>query len=226
MFRIAGILIFLVSSAGTATTYDLSTDFSFQKRPDSVWQFGYSATNSLNPDEFRVNQYADPTVPVGFWHPSVSSGPGPGWYPYIAYNSTGQTQLGSGKGWAVRAGEVAMEGSNSGQYSLVRFVAPEAGTYKITARFEGIHIGLSTTDVHVLHNRASLFDGDIEGYGGDPAFHAIQGTSPTANYEGQANLAANDTVTFAVGYGKNKTNSCDTTGLFAKVVLLNNKTNN
>jgi hypothetical protein len=226
MFRIAGILILLASSAGTATTYDLSRDFYFQKKPDSAWKFGYSATNSFNPDEFRVDEYADPTVPVGFWHPSVSNGPGPGWYPYVAYNSTGQTQLGSGKGWAVRPGEVAMEGSNSGQYSLVRFVAPEAGAYKITARFEGIHIGLSTTDVHVLHNRASLFDADIDGYGGDPAFHAIQGASPTANYEGQANLAANDTVTFAVGYGKNKTNSCDTTGLFAKVVLLNNKTNN
>jgi hypothetical protein len=226
MFRTAGLLIILAwYAAGTATTFDLSTDFSFKNQPNGAWQYGYSATNSLNPAEFRVDQYADPTVPVGFWHPSVSSGPGPGWYPYVAYNSTQQTQLGSGKGWAVRPGEVAMEGSNSGQYSLVRFVASAAGTYKITAQFEGIHVGLSTTDVHVLHNAVSLFGADIDGYGGDPAFHAVQGASPTAQYEGQAMLAANDTVTFAVGYGKNKTNSCDTTGLFAKVVLLSNKTN-
>jgi hypothetical protein len=33
-------------------------------------------------------------------------------------------------------------------------------------------------------------------------------------------MKANDTVTFAVGYGKNKTNSGDTTGLFARIVLL------
>jgi hypothetical protein len=33
-------------------------------------------------------------------------------------------------------------------------------------------------------------------------------------------MKASDTVTFAVGYGKNKTNSGDTTGLFARVILL------
>jgi hypothetical protein len=72
----------------------------------------------------------------------------------------------------------------------------------------------------VLHNGTSLFDADIDGYGGDPAFRKVQGASPTAAYSGQIEMKNNDTVTFAVGYGKNKTNSGDTTGLFAKVVLL------
>jgi hypothetical protein len=103
---------------------------------------------------------------------------------------------------------------------LVRFAAPVAGTYKVSAQFEGIHYGLSTTDVHVLHNDTSLFDADIEGYGGDPAFHKVEGANPKASYSGQVELQANDTVTFAVGWGKNKTNSGDTTGLFAQVVLL------
>jgi hypothetical protein len=223
MLRAAAILVLCSSFAHAATTFDLSADFSFQNNPNKVWQYGYSATNSLDPAEFQIDKYADPTGPIGFWHPSVSTGPGPGWYPYIAYNTTKQTQFGSQKGWAARAGEVAMEASNSGQYSLVRFVAPVAGTYKITARFEGIHFGLSSTDVHVLHNGASLFDADIAGYGGDPAFHAVQGASPTAEYSGQEKLAGNDTITFAVGYGKNKTNYSDTTGLFARVVLLSGK---
>jgi len=112
-----------------------------------------------------------------------------------------------------------MEASNSGQYSLVRFVAPVAGTYKISAQFAGVHVW-STTDVHVLHNGMSLFDADIDGYGGDPAFRKVRGASPTAAYSGQIEMKANDTVTFAVGYGKNKTNSGDTTGLFARVLLL------
>lgn len=106
-----------------------------------------------------------------------------------------------------------MEASNSGQYSLIRFVAPAPGTYKVTARFEGIHFGLSSTDVHALHNATSLFDAEIQGYGGDPAFHEVEGISPTAAYSGQIDLKANDTVTFACGYGKNKTNFSDTTGL-------------
>jgi hypothetical protein len=98
-------------------------------------------------------------------------------------------------------------------------VAPAAGTYKISAQFTGIHVW-STTDVHVLHNGTSLFDADIDGYGGDPAFRKVQGASPAAAYSGQLEMKANDTVTFAVGYGKNKTNSGDTTGLFARLVLL------
>ena len=167
------IVLLLTSFAHAATVFDLSTDFSFRDNPNHVWQYGYSARNSLDPAEFRFDKYADPAGAVGFWHPSVSSGPGPGWYPYVAYNTTGQTQLGSQKGWSVRPGQVAMEGSNTGQYSLIRFVAPVAGTYDVTARFEGVHFGLSSTDVHVLHNSASLFDADIAGYGGDPAFHAV-----------------------------------------------------
>jgi hypothetical protein len=220
MRRIAVVFALLTSFAHAATVFDLSTDFSFRDNPNKVWQYGYSATNSLDPAEFRFDKYADPAGPVGFWHPSVSSGPGPGWYPYVAYNTTRQTQRGSNNGWSVRPGQVAMEGSNTGQYSLIRFVAPAAGTYNVTARFEGVHFGLSSTDVHVLQNSVSLFDADIAGYGGDPAFHAVQGASPTALYSGKVKLRANDIVTFAVGYGKNKTNYCDTTGLVVRIDLL------
>ena len=149
----------------------------------------------------------------------VSDRPGPGYYPYVAFNAAKETRFGSSNGWAARAGEVAMEGSNSGQYSLIRFVAPATGRYRITARFAGIHFSLSSTDVHVLHNSRSLFDAEIEGYGGDPAFHKIEGANPSAAYSGEIELKAGDTVTFACGYGKNKTNFNDTTGLFAQVVL-------
>jgi hypothetical protein len=220
MRRTAGIVILLGVLAHATTTFDLSADFSLEKNPNQVWQYGYSASNSLDPAEFRVDEYSDRGSPIGFWHPAVSHQPGPGYYPYVAYNSTRQSQFGSSNGWAVRPGEVAMEGSNTGQYSMIRFVAPSAGTYQITAKFEGVHFGLSTTDVHVLHNATALFDADIEGYGGDPNFHKLEGASPTASYSGKVALKANDTVTFAVGYGKNKTNFSDTTGLFAQVVLI------
>jgi hypothetical protein len=220
MRRILFFLVLVTSFAHAATVFDLSTDFSFRDNPNKVWQYGYSATNSLDPAQFRFDKYADPAGPVGFWHPSVSSGPGPGWYPYVAYNTAGQTQFGSQKGWSVRSGQVAMEGSNTGQYSLIRFVAPVAGTYKVTARFEGVHFGLSSTDVHVLHNSVFLFEADIAGYGGDPAFATVQGASPTASYSGNVKLKANDIVTFAVGYGKNRTNYCDTTGLVVRIDLL------
>ena len=113
-----------------------------------------------------------------------------------------------------------MEASNSGQYSLIRFIVPKLGTYRITARFEGIHFGLSSTDVHVLHNASPLFSAKIEGYGGDPSFHKAHGANPAAEYSGQIVLQESDTITFACGYGANKTHFSDTTGLQATFVLL------
>lgn len=203
-----------------ATVFDLSDDFSLTRNPGSVWQYGYSATKSLAPDQFQLDRYVVKSVPVGFWHPASGTQAVPGYYPYVAHNSTTHSQTDPTKGWVVRPGEVAMEASNSGQYSLIRFVAPAAGTYKVTAHFEGVHFHLSSTDVHVLHNADSLFYADIDGYGGDPAFHVLQGTHPAASYSGTVRLKAKDTLTFAVGYGKNKTHFNDTTGLFARVTLL------
>ena len=203
-----------------ATVYDLSADFSLTTNPGKVWQYGYSATNSLAPDQFRLDHYVVKSDPVGFWHPAGGTPTQAGYYPYVAHNSTTHSQTDPTHGWAVRPREVAMEASNSGQYSLILFVAPAAGTYKVTAHFEGVHFHLSSTDVHVLHNSDSLFDADIDGYGGDPSFHVIQGTHPAASYSGAIRLKAKDKLTFAVGYGKNKTHFNDTTGLFVRVILI------
>ncbi len=218
--RIVGLLFIICLISAAATVFDLSVDFSLKSNPNGSWQYGYSASNSLDPSQFRAVTYSAMAGKIGFWHPQKADQPGSGYYPYIAYNATGQTQYGSSNGWAARAGEVAMEASNSGQYSLIRFTAPQAGKYSITAQFSGIHFGLSSTDVHVLHNAASLFDAEIEGYGGDPAFHKVEGARPAAAYSGEIELKARDTITFACGYGKNKTHYSDTTGLFARIALL------
>jgi hypothetical protein len=218
-------LTILCLPAKANITYDLSTDFTIEKNPDKVWQFGYSATNSLATDQFRLDKdagtvdSAEAAGVIEMWHPSKNNGPGEGYYPYIAYNSSKKSQF-VFKGVSFKPGQIAMEASNTGQYGLVRFVAPTAGNYRVSAKFEGVHIGPSTTDVHVLHNDTSLFDADIDGYGGDPAFHPIQGASPAADYSGEVAMKAGDTLTFAIGYGKNKTHYGDTTGLFAKVTLL------
>jgi hypothetical protein len=205
------------SSVATAQTYDLSADFSLKKNPKGVWRYGYSAGQSLAPAEFRLDQVTDGARPIGFWHPEPNQGPGPGYYPYVAFNTSKRTEYGSSNGWAARAGEVAMEASNVGQYSIVRFIAPKSGLYRIEAKFSGIHFGLSSTDVHVVHNGVSLFAANIEGYGGDPAFHPVEGSHPNADYEGTVQLQARDVVDFAVGFGSNRTHFGDTSGLFAVI---------
>ncbi len=201
------------------TTFDPGTDFSVASNPAGVWQYGYSATNSLAPNQFHLDRYAQHQGGVVFWQPdSVESAQQPAHYPYVAFN-TDKSHTDNSIGWAIRAGEVAMEASNTGQYSLLRFVAPKGGTYRVTARFEGIHFGLSTTDVHILHDTTSLFAADIEGYGGDSTSHTIEGAHPAASYSGEVQLKAGDTITFAIGYGKNKSHVCDTTGLIASITL-------
>ena len=214
-----GGLIVLFVLPTWAQVFDLSADFSIAKNPNAIWEYGFSAGSSLTADQFQLDQKSLMIGPIGFWHPTQGDAPGPGYYPYIAYNSTKDTQVGS-KGWAISDGQIAMEGSNTGQYSLVRFVTPRTGNYSVNAKFVGIHYGLSTTDVHVLKNGLSVFDADIDGYGGNPAFHKVQGSNPRADYSGQMYLKANDRITFAVGYGKNKTNYGDTTGLSVRIVLL------
>jgi hypothetical protein len=215
--RMALLWICTASLAATAQTYDLSADFSLKKNPKRVWRYGYSSGPSLSLEEFRLDRVSDGARPIGFWHPEENQGPGPGYYPYVAFNTSRSTEYGSSNGWAARAGEVAMEASNDGQYSIVRFVAPKSGRYRIEARFAGIHFGLSSTDVSVVHNGVSLFAANIEGYGGDPEFHPIEGSHPNAAYEGTVDLQVHDVVDFAVGYGTNRTHFSDTTGLFAVI---------
>jgi hypothetical protein len=212
-----------VSAQAQSTSFDVAADFSLTKNPNGVWQYGYSETLSLAPDQFRPDTFTRKAGVIGFWHPQTNPGPGPGYYPYIAYNPTQETQLGSSNGWAVRTDQIAMEASNTGQYSLVRFITPRDGQYNISGRFEGIHFGLSTTDVHVLHNAESLFDAEIQGYGGDPRFHKVEGANPAASFDKSILLRSGDIITFAVGYGANKTHFGDTSGLSAKITLLSSQ---
>jgi len=181
---------------------------------DGMWVYGYSEADKLSADAFRSDRVIDTTDTVHFWHPANSEG-GDGYYPYVARNQSDQTN--ASHGWAVRAGELAMEGSPTGQYSIARFTPKGSGTYSVEAVFEGIHFGLSTTDVHVLLNDRELFHAQIDGYGGDPAFHAVTGGTPSASYSAAVDLKNGDRLYFAVGTGANGTNTCDTTGLRVSV---------
>ena len=220
--RVIGALLALkLGTLGAAEprTFDPGVDFSPTENPHGVWQYGYSETASLAPDQFRLDRHTSAHNDIAFWEPAGDSA---GHYPYIAFNKRQQLQAYVPGSWAVRAGEVAMEGSNTGQYSLLRFLAPYAGTYRVSAQFAGLHTGgdMSSTDVHVLQDGKSLFSAFIEGYGGDESFHEVRGQHPRAAFAGELRLEKGASITFAVGYGRNKTHSCDTTGLRASITLV------
>lgn len=191
--------------------FDLGREFSFTANPNGPWRYGYTRGAQLTRAAFTLDAVAVTTPPVGFWH----AGPGStGYYPYIAAASRNSTTvLDPTRSWAVSPDQVALEASESGQFAVIEFTVPRAGSYTIAADFAGIHKLLSTTDAHVLLNDESLFAATISGYGGDPTFRPRQGASPTASYHATRTLNAGAVLTFAIGFGPNHTHYDDTTGL-------------
>jgi hypothetical protein len=213
----------VVSVAGWATArapraiHDLAAEFSIDRNPNGPWEYGFSAGASLAPDQLRRFANADARGTIKFWHPAAADNAGGDYYPYAAWNASKQARADPTASWAIRPGEIALEASNVGQYAIVRFVVPRRGRYRIKARFVGVHFRLSSTDVHVLVRATPVFDGVVDGYGGDPAFHAIEGAAPRAAWSGAVALERGDAVTFAVGYGPNRTHFNDTTALRARI---------
>ena len=195
----------------------ITTRLSFRQNPANVWAIVYTSGNALNTSTFQLMQSADTSNIVGMWHPAAGQA---GYYPYIGQNRDTVTRTDISNSWALRPGEIAMEGSNTGQYSILRFTVPQSGKYRIKVVFEGVHFRISTTDVHVLLNNTRLFDDVIEGYGGDPAFHAITGAHPTATFEDSLSLQKGEMLFFAVGYGTNGTYYNDTTGLLITIEMV------
>ena len=109
MLRIAGILLLFGMLPQASTTFDLATDFSFQNSPHSVWQVRLLRDASLDPSQFRADEYADPSAPVGFWHPKCESWAWARMVSLCRLQQLEKSQFGSSNGRAVRPGEVAME---------------------------------------------------------------------------------------------------------------------
>ena len=109
-----------------------------------------------------------------------------------------------------------------GEYSILRWTAPAAGLYNISALFEGLDYAASvelpvTTDVHVRVNGASQFSGIVNGYiGGAPDYPVDPiGPAPTQSWHQVLSLTAGDIVDFAVGDGENDSYQVDSTGVTA-----------
>ncbi len=98
-------------------------------------------------------------------------------------------------------GKLAFHPGPLNEYSAVRWIAPRAGRYSVTASFTGF-AERTTTDVHVLRNGESLFQAklNLEGCGNEAQW------SKTLEVEAQAKLD------FVVGSG-NGSYGGDTTGL-------------
>ena len=123
--------------------------------------------------------------------------------PCVTRNAAGHVVKGLGITWA--PGQMAFHPGRQGQYGVVRWTAPAAGKIDLSATFTGI-AKRATTDVHVLHNRKSLFDALIN----------VKGHGNEARFARTLSVQAGDTIDLAVGFG-NGDYGADTTALAVTV---------
>lgn len=106
----------------------ISPDLSFKENPNGQWEIGYSSTYSLDPSQFRFCTSADTSDIIGMWHPTVDQS---GYYPYLGQNRDKKSKVSNTNGWAVRAGQIAMEASNTGLNIPTKLYHPSAPKFTI-----------------------------------------------------------------------------------------------
>jgi hypothetical protein len=189
----------LTPAVARGAVFDAASDFSLSANPNGAWSYGYqdSLGGPLNAYEVATadwrgtsNLEAWTTDRIGV-DPNISHNPTDAELSFVTVH--------------VPPNGLTLHPGPGGQPSVLRWTAPAADAYAVTAAFRGNDE--TTTDVHVLHNDASVFDGRVTTYGEGPSFSTV------------LTVAAGDTIDFAVGNGSNGYFN-DSTGLSATITPL------
>lgn len=190
--RIGLIVLASLMPAVSQAQWNLSNDFSGTNNPNGVWTFGSRTLGNLSAPGLSV--YTTPGSQFG-WDQSWYTGT----LPYVSKNVTSTTQTFSTVTYA--PAQVGLHPGAAGEYSIVRWTAPNTGLYSLASTFIGIDCCVTSTDVHVLVNGTSFFSGFVNGYGA------------SQSYSNTFALTSGDNVELVVGYGSNQNYLDDSTGL-------------
>jgi hypothetical protein len=192
------VLAFLSSGyTAQAATYDAAAEFSTTNNPNGVWSYGWSSTLASAFNLYSYNGKIIPGKNLDLW---VDPTHVASYCPNVLHNATASTITFSSARW--KPGQLSFHPGSNGEYSHVRWTAPNAGIFNIAATFTGIDFVYgTTTDVHVLHNGISLSDGLVNGSGN------------TSLFSSTISVGKNDIIDFAVGYGSNRNYFNDSTAL-------------
>ena len=183
--------------------------------PNGSWSYGSrssAASSAFVP--FSISGVYPHWLPAtqnveGWMGPTVD---GDGNLPCVLENFGNTPATYSGTEVTLRPGVMVLDpAEGSSAYSVVRWTAPQSGTYLLSTLFAGLDPTGTTTDVHVVMDGDSLFDGNI--LGGLGAATNVQEYSTTIN------VTTGDTIDFAVGPGGNGYYS-DSTTLSASLTLV------
>ena len=207
-------LLFVVSLIGSLAApsiarvgFDAAADFSPTSNPNGVWSYGW--TQALG-SSFIADAIHESEAGLDFWEGSIANGATPGSFPLVVHNGTANTIITAGT-VSVAPGQLALHPGPDNEYSVLRWTAPRNDAVSIRSVFDGFDfVGPTSTDVHVLHNGSSLFDDDVQGFGGSSA----------VTFNSVLTVAQGDTIDFAVGFGRNGSFFFDTTGLSATIATV------
>ena len=195
----AGVMAFQINCA--AASYDPAVGFSGTSNPNGAWSYGSSSslggtfTLGLNHPQYllALGLYAwnsDPTASIAY-NPTSSA---------IAYTGPTDNVV-----WAPH--QISLQPGPT-SFSQIRFGVPQSGEYEVKGSYRSVdqYYGAST-DVHILRNGASIFDG------------AINGKTDVSNFNQTLELGAGDYLDFAVGKG-NYGYGWDSTGLQVQLTMI------
>jgi hypothetical protein len=190
----------VVALPSTASVYDAAADFSIGSNPNGAWSYGWSSTLG----SAFVLSSSNTTVAYGLSGLS-------GWFadqththePAVVYNGTANPIF-QPSDTTIQPGQLALAPGGS-PYSIVRWTAPSAGLFSVTATFSGLSTWPHLADVHILQNGNTIFSSTV-------------GVTPdSSTFSGLQNLAQGDTIDFAVGWDSDGSANDDTTALSASI---------
>jgi hypothetical protein len=183
--------------------YDAAADFSITNgNPNGVWSYGYLAPDTTTPLNLytttHTNYQGGPGW-IGWNNPLVGNGTNPSAWK----NTTGVTEtVGTVQ---LQPGQLVEHPGPSDEEAVVRWTAPASGTYLINVTFTGADVVGTTTDVHVLNEGVSAFDGNVNGFGN------------SASFSETLTLPVNFHIDFEVGFGSDNNFFFDSTGVSAQI---------
>ena len=192
------------STSAVADTFDAADDFSPTNNPNGAWQYGYSTSLGGTFIAYTNNDsFYDPQSGLEVWRTTTENQ-----FLNVVYNSTNNSVVAGTQNWEPR--QLTFHPGPNGEFSIVRWTAPETSHYSLMSSFVGaddLSGDTTTTDVYVLVNGSLSFSESINGFG-EPS---------SKSYSGSFFLHAEDTIDFLVGFGSDNSFANDMTGIDATI---------
>ena len=180
-----------------AASFDPAANFSLAGNPNGPWSYGYSQVLG---GPMILHATSGSFDGLEYWDTDISIG-----LPWVARNVSAFPVNWAGT-TTMAPGALSLHPGPSGQVALLRFTVPSTGQYAINGAFFGQdYVGPTTTDVHLLLNGSSIFDGVVADFGTSHSFNITMA------------LAGGSHLDFAVGFGSNQNYLYDSTGLTATI---------